>query len=162
MPIYGIFVVLRFTTSDSPPSQIPSLAKALYEDHPQKSSLVPNLELKTSNQPIKSPQTAPITLPLLPLIKTGSLFSKEPFQLRSSEFPTPTLSLASKFEKPPQISQTSSLTFPQFKHLPNGAPQKEYANHPNLPNVYVTQYKGAPYKASSNIPPVPQSRPESK
>ncbi|MBW0556181.1 hypothetical protein O181_095896 [Austropuccinia psidii MF-1] len=91
------------------------LVKALYENHPKESLFVPFLESKTSHQPIKFPQTAPINLKLVPLI----------------------LSLASEFENLPQISQTFSLTLPQFKHLPTGAQCREYQNHPNLPNVYV-------------------------
>ncbi|MBW0461260.1 hypothetical protein O181_000975 [Austropuccinia psidii MF-1] len=147
---------------DSPPCQILSLAKALYEDPPQESSLVLNLESTTSHQPIQSPQTTPIDLPLVPLIKSGSLLPKNPSSLTHQNSPTPTLSFAFEFENPPEISQTSSLTLPQFKHLPIGAPQQEYPNHPSLPNVYVPKSKGTPYQASSNIPLVPQSPPESK
>ncbi|MBW0467265.1 hypothetical protein O181_006980 [Austropuccinia psidii MF-1] len=132
----------RLIIPDSPPCQIPSLAKTLYEDPLQESSFLHNLELKTSHQPIQSPRTAPITLPLNLL--------------------TPTLSLNSELENTPQIPQTSSLTLLQLKNLPTCAPQQKYPNHPNLPNVYVPKSKGAPSQASSNIPPVPQSPPESK
>ncbi|MBW0472223.1 hypothetical protein O181_011938 [Austropuccinia psidii MF-1] len=74
----------------------------------------------------------------------------------------PPLSSASEFENSQQIPQASSITLPQFKHLPTGAPQQEYPNQHNLPNFYVTKYKGAPFQASFNIPPVPQSPPEIK
>ncbi|MBW0520338.1 hypothetical protein O181_060053 [Austropuccinia psidii MF-1] len=80
---------------DSPPFQIPSLSTTLYEDSPQASSLVLNLESKMSHQPIQSPQTAPITLPLVSLNQTGSILPKNPSSLVHQNSPTPTISLAS-------------------------------------------------------------------
>ncbi|MBW0529321.1 hypothetical protein O181_069036 [Austropuccinia psidii MF-1] len=85
-----------------------------------------------------------------------------PSSLTHQNSPTPTLSLTSEFEDLPQFSQTSSLTFPQFKHLPTGAPLQEYPNNNNLPNFHVPMSKGALCQASSNIPPVPQSTTENK
>ncbi|MBW0484152.1 hypothetical protein O181_023867 [Austropuccinia psidii MF-1] len=107
---------------DSPPCQIPSLSKALYKGPPSESSFVPNLGSKTSHQQLQSPQIVPITLPLVPLINTGSIFPKSPSSLNHQNSPTPTLSLASEFENSPQIFQKSSLTLPQFKNLPTSAP----------------------------------------
>ncbi|MBW0588468.1 hypothetical protein O181_128183 [Austropuccinia psidii MF-1] len=79
----------------SPPFQIPSLATTLYEDPPQASSLVLNFQSTTSYQPIQSPQKSPITLPLIPFNKTGSMSPKNPSRLTHQISPTQTLSLAS-------------------------------------------------------------------
>ncbi|MBW0567373.1 hypothetical protein O181_107088 [Austropuccinia psidii MF-1] len=147
---------------DSLPCQNKSLAKALYEDSPQESLLVPILQSKKSHKPIKYTQTVPITLPLVPLIKTGSKFPKNPFSLAHKNSPTQKLSLASKFQNSPLISQTSSLTLPQFKNFQTGAPCQAYPNHPNLTNVYVHKSKDALIQTSSNIPPIPKRPPEIK
>ncbi|MBW0460294.1 hypothetical protein O181_000009 [Austropuccinia psidii MF-1] len=85
------------------------LVKTLCKDPPQELSLVLSLESKTSHQPIQSLQTAPITLPLVPLNKAESIFPKNPSGLTHQNSPTPTLSLSFEFENLPHISQTSSL-----------------------------------------------------
>ncbi|MBW0472604.1 hypothetical protein O181_012319 [Austropuccinia psidii MF-1] len=106
----------------SPPCEIPSLASILHEDPPRASSLVLNLDSKTSHQPIQPPQTAPITSALSPFNKTGSIFPNKHSSLAQQHSPTPTRSLASYFHNTRHISQTYSLTLPQFKHLPTGSP----------------------------------------
>ncbi|MBW0530124.1 hypothetical protein O181_069839 [Austropuccinia psidii MF-1] len=109
-----------------------------------------------------NPQIAPITSTRLPLNKTGSILPNKPSSISHQNSITPKLSLASDFQNTTQISQTYSLNFPQFKHLPTGAPQKECPNHPSLPNLYSPKAKGAPFQTSSNIPQAPQSPPEIK